>query len=96
MKNELIEALKKEGTYIFLVETNRKQISQVKGEWDLTMREDKIQLDKDDSYDIDVQKQIDEYMLQNDIIKISLNGINVWEAPVKKCIDINYQHGRMY
>jgi len=89
MKNDLISVLKKEGKYVLLVK--------VRKEFDgIVMRNDIIELDKNDILDVDVQNQIDKYMSQHDIRKIILNDNVVWEASKRTVLDMTGQNGRMY
>jgi hypothetical protein len=87
MKSDLINALKKEGRYVFLVEVRRESNGAV-------MRNDDIELDENDVDNIDVQNQIDDYMSQNNVRKISLNDKVVWEAPKRTVINITGQFGK--
>jgi hypothetical protein len=79
MKNDLVNALKEKGEYNFLIEVR-------KNGNEFTMRNDSIELEENDSKDPDIQQQLDEYMSNNKVVKISLNNSVVWEAPKVRII----------
>jgi hypothetical protein len=81
MNKALIAALEKGGVYEFKVFVRYENDDRI-------MRIDKIKIYPKDSHFKNVQKQIDEYMSENNVESISLNKEIVWTVPQKKVIII--------
>jgi hypothetical protein len=93
LEQPLIDALKCGGSFTFVVRVRQKRVpgdfpytSKVEEE---TRRDDIIEFDQNDIYNMEVQQELKEYMDENDVVLIKLNDKEVWHEKPKKYITLD-------
>ena len=94
LDSSLINALRKEGTYTFVVKVSEKwkpSTLAFVADIEETQRPATLELGEDWILEEDVQKQIDDFMKDNHVVRILHNGREVWsrESSHRKYIYID-------
>lgn len=99
LEHSIINALQKGGSYTFTILVNTKCEGPIVEPDFLpksvteTLRDDVVELEKNDILDEDVQKQFESYFKENHLRAIKLDGKVIWKETPKKVIfmpDIPY------
>ena len=75
MEQSMIDALKRGGSFTFVILVKRNAVEE-------TRRNDVIELENNDINDPEVQAELKQYLAENDVISILLNGREVWHKRI--------------